>query len=212
MAMVRAALERQAERYGKDPDTDRWAPRPQRLADALVDLTTAARPSTAADRATAVVHIDWDNLAGHCDDDAYLDLPFAAGLAATEARAMACDGRLDIWLQHPDGATIGIGRTSQSWPPWLYRKIIHRDMGCRWPGCSNEIGLHVHHEKPYGQGGTTDTKGGFCLCNRHHHIRHKPGWQITGDPDDQLTFTRPDGTTLPPSRPPLHPQLKAKVA
>ncbi|MFN8105667.1 MAG: hypothetical protein U0U69_14520 [Acidimicrobiia bacterium] len=115
---MRAAFERQAERYGKDPETDLWAPRSERL-DALVDLVTAAKPSNCGDRATTVVHVGWDTLARLLDGDhgdAYVDLPFAAGLAAETARAMACDGHLDVWVDNPYGATIGIGRTSPLWP------------------------------------------------------------------------------------------------
>ena len=214
MAAVRAALERQAERYGKDPETDLWAPRSERLADALVDLVTAAKPSNRGDRATTVVHVGWDTLARLLDGDhgdAYVDLPFAAGLAAETARAMACDGHLDVWVDNPYGATIGIGRTSPLWPSWLARKILHRDKTCRWPGCTNTIGLHIHHEKPWSRDGQTSTKGGFCLCSRHHRIRHKPGWKIHGDPDDILTFIRPDGTILDTSRPPLHPDIRERV-
>lgn len=211
MALVRAALERQAERYGKDPETDTWAPRAERLAAALVDLTTAAEPSDRADRATAVVHLDWETLAGLTDTGAYLDRPFAAGLAADTARAMACDGRLEVWVDNPYGVTIGIERTSPTWPAWLARKILHRDRGCRWPGCSNTIGLHIHHEKPWSRGGRTTTKGGFCLCSHHHRVRHKPGWQIHGDPDAILTFTRPDNTTLGTTRAPLHPDIHERV-
>lgn len=211
MARVRAALERQAERYGKDPETDQWAPRSERLADALVDLVTAARPSGRGDRATTVVHIDWETLAGLTDTDAYVDLPFAAGLAAETAKAMACDGQMEVWVQNPFGATIGIDRASPLWPPWLARKILHRDKTCRWPGCNNTIGLQIHHEQPWSRGGQTTTKGGFCLCSRHHRVRHKPGWHIRGDPDHALTFIRPDGTTLGTTRPPLHPRIRDRI-
>ncbi|MFN8103979.1 MAG: DUF222 domain-containing protein [Acidimicrobiia bacterium] len=211
-AHLLAALDRQAERYGKDPDTKQWAPLAQRRARALVDLATAAEPSDRGDRATAVVHIDWQTLAGLTDTGSYVDLPFAAGLAAETARAMACDGKLDIWVDNPLGATIGIGRASPIWPPWLARKILHRDKTCRWPGCNSTIGLQIHHDKPFGKGGKTNSNGGFCLCSYHHRLRHKPGWQIRGNPDDLLTFIRPDGTILGTTRPPLPPDIRERVS
>ena len=42
------------------------------------------------------------------------------------------------------------------------------------------------------------------LCWRHHRLVHH-GWQMTGEPNDQLTFIAPDGTKYT-SRPPPRPE------
>ncbi|MCB1260380.1 MAG: hypothetical protein KDB33_08335, partial [Acidimicrobiales bacterium] len=47
-----------------------------------------------------------------------------------------------------------------------------------------------------------------CLCQLHHSLIHKPGWQITGTPGN-LTFIRPDGTTVGSTRRPPPDQLPA---
>jgi hypothetical protein len=41
----------------------------------------------------------------------------------------------------------------------------------------------------------TDAGNCECLCNRHHHLKHEAGWTVTGNPNDELTWTSPTGHT-----------------
>lgn len=208
LAMIEAAIKRQAERYGPDPDTGTWAPLDQRYADALYDLVTAANPSAWADRATMVVHVLWDTLAALDNRPGTVDLPFAATISADLARHLARTARLEVSLDNKWGNPIGIGHTSRNWPAHTYRRIHARDGGtCRWPGCNNQIGLEIHHEPPWPQG-PTDTHHGLLLCKRHHHFRTTNGFTITGNPEADLHFNRPDGTEISATRPPIHPDIR----
>lgn len=204
LASIEAALQRQADRYAPDPETAKALSRRERMACALRDLVTAAKPSTWADRATMVVHASLDTLAGLDDRDVEVDLPFPAWLCAAEARRLAEWARLEVSLDDPTGRPIGIGRASRLWPPQVYRRIADRDGTCRWPGCNNTIGLQVHHEPPFPRG-PTDTHHGMLLCCRHHDNRTTKGFTITGNPEDELHFWRLDGTLIGTSRPPLKP-------
>jgi hypothetical protein len=208
LAMIEAAIRRQAESYGRDSDTGTWAPLAERCADALYDLVTAAKPSAWGDRATMVVHVPFDTLAGLDDHPGTLDMPFPATIAADLARDLAEAARLEVSLDNEHGNPIGIGHTSRNWPTHTYRRIHNRDGGtCRWPGCNNQIGLQVHHEPPWPEG-PTDTHHGLLLCKRHHDFRTTKGFTITGNPESELHFWRPDGTEIPSARPPLPPQIR----
>ncbi|RIJ70712.1 HNH endonuclease, partial [Nakamurella silvestris] len=54
-------------------------------------------------------------------------------------------------------------------------------------------------------GGTTDPRNLRCLCTRHHHLRHTPGWTITTHPDQTTTVRSPLGTTRTAPAPTANP-------
>jgi hypothetical protein len=49
--------------------------------------------------------------------------------------------------------------------------------------------------RPWEAGGATDVDNGFCACRRHHRMIHR-GFRVEGDPNDELRFSRPDGTFM----------------
>ncbi len=42
----------------------------------------------------------------------------------------------------------------------------------------------------------------LVLCSAHHRMVHQ-GWSVTGDPNGELVFHRPDGSVVGSSRPRL---------
>ena len=60
----------------------------------------------------------------------------------------------------------------------------------------------TNHPSPKGP---TDTEHGLLLCVHHHDNRTTKGFRISGNPEHQLHFYRPDGTPIGTTRPPLHP-------
>ena len=51
--------------------------------------------------------------------------------------------------------------------------------------------------------GPTDYNNGIQLCGNHHRYVHEGKWKIRGNPDQEITFIRPDGkefTGLAPQR------------
>ncbi|MFN8104974.1 MAG: DUF222 domain-containing protein [Acidimicrobiia bacterium] len=207
-AFVEAALRRQADTYPRNPDTDAYDPLGERIAWALFDLTTSTRRSNWADRAVVTIHADLATVAGLDDNDAVIDWPQPARVSADELRRLLHNAMIDTSLDDLAGRPIGIGHVTNHWPPMAQRRIQHRDRGCcRWPGCSNSIGLEIHHEPPYPQG-PTDTFHGLLLCVHHHQCRTSRGFLITGNPEEELQFWRPDHTLIGATRPPLDPHLE----
>jgi hypothetical protein len=208
-AVVRKALERIAESAPPDPDTGGFEPYEARCADALVQLASQQLAhDTDPDRATVVVHIDSDVLTGA--GAAVAELEDGPPLSGETAQRLACDARWQIMPEH-DGIPVGIGRTSRRIPPWLNRQLRLRDQGCRFPGCGRRRWAHGHHIIFWGSGGRTDLDNLALLCGHHHRLVHEGHWSISGNPDGDLTFHRPDGTPYRPKPPTFQPWVRPKL-
>jgi hypothetical protein len=141
------------------------------------------------------------------DDDRYLvhlvarpdrpDLTFLDGrpLTPADAATIACDTATVAHTVTPNGEPLNLGRKTREWSTTQRRAISVRDAGqCRFTGCAYRH-YDIHHLRPWETGGATDIANAICLCRRHHRMIHH-GYTITGDPNGQLSFHRPDGTHL----------------
>ena len=193
-AVVVAALDRLAEQKAPDPVTGVYELHEVRAADALVELASTRLATDAdADRATVVVHVGVDHAV----------IENGPPVSADTARRLACDARLQVVVDGPDGQPVGVGRTARTVPPWLARLVRHRDRGCRFPGCGRTRWTHAHHRRHWADGGPTDLDNLVQLCSAHHHLIHSDAWRIEGDAAGPLRFFRPDGRRLADHPPPL---------
>ncbi len=116
------------------------------------------------------------------------------------ARRLACDATLRPLLMGSNGQLVAFGTASRVIPPAMRALVVRRDSHCRFAGCRARID-EVHHLIYYSQGGPTRSDNLIGLCWHHHHLVHEGGWQLTGDPNHEVTGTGPDGrtwTTGPP--------------
>ena len=134
------------------------------------------------------------------------------GLIPNEtAKRLSCDCVLETVVTDCS-VVVGVGRNSRTIPGWLRRLVVHRDGGCcRFPGCRSTRWLQVHHIQHWADGGTTDLDNLILLCGFHHRFVHEHGWHITGDPNHEVVFRRPDWTPYPGPREQLDPRLKQLV-
>jgi hypothetical protein len=95
-----------------------------------------------------------------------------------------------------DGRVTEVGARTRTIPPAIRRALLHRDHGCRFPGCGVRVGQahHIHH---WAQGGRTTLTNLTLLCGRHHRAVHEDGYQVERLPGGDLRFRRPDGQLLP---------------
>jgi hypothetical protein len=198
--VVRAAVTRLAEQAPKNPDTGMYDPFESRCADALVDLcSTTIADDADPDRATVVFHVT----------DTGCETASGTVVSFETQRRRSCDCRWHALKLDEVGAVVGIGRTSQSVPPWIRRVVKHRDGGrCRFPGCERTRLVEVHHLRHWEDGGPTDLGNLACVCRYHHHLAHEGGWTVEGDPATNLTWTRPDGRQLETGPPGLRPEVQ----
>jgi hypothetical protein len=116
---------------------------------------------------------------------------------------VACDSVIHRVLMR-DSEILDYGRATRTIPPAVYTSLVLRDLGCRFPGCDRKPewceGHHVWH---WEDGGPTCLTNLVLLCSYHHHLIHRPGWEIKLLPHGTVEVTKPDGTTLsgdPPHR------------
>jgi Domain of unknown function (DUF222)/HNH endonuclease len=204
-AKVAAALNRIADEGNpSEPLTDR-------LADALTQLSSARLAEDPdPDRACVVVHVEATALTGEAEGSAQVDGEHPVAIEV--AQRLACDSRLELVAEGPDGVPVGIGRASRTIPAWLWRQIKYRDGGqCRFPGCRHRRWLHGHHIEWWSRGGRTDLDGICSLCPHCHKLVHELGWRVSGNANGVLTFTSPTGQVLTTGLPGLRPDVRADL-
>lgn len=207
--VVAKALSRLATESPKDPATANFDPFESRCADALVRLcSTTLADDADADRATVVIHAPLAVLTG---DQGMAETEDGCVLAPETLRRLACDARLGAVAEGPDGATVGVGRTTRVVPAWLARQLRHRDQGCRFPGCGRQRWAHSHHLVHWANGGPTDLENLVTLCHYHRRRVHEAGWRIQGRPSGGLVFCAPNGRVYASRPPGLRPEVRRRL-
>ena len=117
-------------------------------------------------------------------------------VAGEVARRLACDARVTLSVEGPDGCVLDQGRARRE-PTTAQRiEIARRDKGCRVPGCPYCEFTDVHHMQHWINGGQTNLDNLITLCGRHHNAVHELGWSMRGDANGEVTFVTPTGQTL----------------
>lgn len=197
-AVIVSALERIADTTPHDPDLGVYEGYWPRAADALYQLASQSLGADQdPDRATVVVHVGADALT--TPDDGVGVTQDGPALHNETIRRLACDARWQMVVGDHDGNPIGIGRTARTIPPWLMRQLRERDGACRFPGCGRRRWVHAHHILHWALGGRTDLDNLILLCSYHHRLLHEQGWHISGDPNSDITWIRPDHTPYAPT-------------
>jgi hypothetical protein len=215
-ALLRRALDAACERLYRQRRAGEPAPRfedaaqapptrVQQQADALGLLAETALhhdldPGAPGERYQVVVHVD----------AAVLTDPPSPGQTVLEegnhvpagtSRRLACDASRVVMAHGPSGEVVEVGARTRTIPPALRRALLHRDPGCRFPGCSVRVG-EGHHVRHWADGGPTTLSNLALLCRRHHRTVHEEGYTITRGSDGTLEFGRLDGRPLPDVPPP----------
>ncbi len=187
------ALRRAARERKLDPETGDPMMSDVAMADALLAMGSKYLGADSdADRAHLLVVTDIEALLGADGDGAML--VNGRPVSSATLRRLACDARIQLAVRESDRGVVGIGRTSRSIPGWLRRIVTARDDGCRFPRCHRRHWVHVHHIVHWIDGGPTDLDNLITLCGFHHRLIHNAGWRISGDPQHDIEFVRPDGS------------------
>jgi 5-methylcytosine-specific restriction endonuclease McrA len=205
---------------------------PQQQADALALLAETALkhgvdPGAPAERYLVVVHVDAPVLAEperdaksvvpECSHVPAGTLPPAGQSAlqsdgvrvpAGTSRRLACDASRVIMRHDRAGRLVEVDARTRTIPPAIRRALLHRDAGCRFPGCGLPFG-QGHHIRHWAEGGPTTLSNLTMLCRRHHRAVHEEGYRVERLADGELQFRHPNGRVL--LQVPLPPELPADV-
>jgi hypothetical protein len=206
---VKQAVERLADSLPDRRPDGTLVPWDERCADALVLLAGVRIADDAdPDRATVVVHAELDLLTGEPTGLAQLEM--GTVLSHETLERILCDCRFEISLDDLLGRTVEKTKVKYTVPRWLRRKILHRDGGCRWPGCGRTGMLHAHHMVHFPKG-ATEEQNLLCLCWFHHRVLHEGGWRAEGDPAVEVRFVDRTGRVLSTGPPGLRPEVRHRL-
>ena len=177
----------------------------QRQADALVLVAETALhhgidPGTPGERYQVVVHVDAEVLA---DADAPGQSVMEGGtrVSAETSQRMACDASRVVMRHDVDGRTVEVGARTRTIPPALRRALLHRDQGCRFPGCGSPF-VQAHHIHHWAQGGPPRCRIWSCCVAFTTAPSTKRVTRSIATRDGELRFRRPDGRVIPDVPPP----------
>jgi 5-methylcytosine-specific restriction endonuclease McrA len=188
-----------------DDPAEQLPPLAQQQADALALLAERALHQgidlgAPAERYQVVAHVDAPALADP-DQPGQSVLEDDARVPAETSRRLACDAGRVVMRHDPDGRVVEVGARTRTIPPALRRALLHRDRGCRFPGCGLRF-VQGHHLRHWAEGGPTTLSNLASLCRRHHGAVHEAGYQVERLPDGALRFRRPSGVVIPEVPPP----------
>jgi hypothetical protein len=155
-------------------------------------LATGAAPLAAGDRHLVTVHVDEVVLRDQTAEGRS-ELEDAAPLPPATVRRLCCDASLVSIVEDSNGEPLNVGRKTRAIPSALHRALVARDVGCRYPSCTNSRFIDAHHIVHWVDGGETSLDNLTLLCRRHHRYVHEHGFTIERDGEGKLRFYRPDG-------------------
>ncbi|MDJ0769851.1 MAG: DUF222 domain-containing protein [Ilumatobacter sp.] len=120
------------------------------------------------------------------------------------ARRLACDAGVHRMITHAGSAVIDYGRQTRTVPDPLWRLLVDRDGGCRFPGCEVPAEMcDAHHTVHWADGGETDAYTLALLCWFHHHLVHEQHWRLEPLGAGHFLLRSPNGDLHELSRPRL---------
>jgi len=153
-----------------------------------------AQSRSRAMRPRVILHVPLSLLMGI--DSGVAELEGVGPVAAEVARRLACDARVTLSVEGPDGSILDQGRARRD-PTMAQRiEIARRDKGCRVPGCPYCEFTDVHHMRHWARGGLTNLDNLITLCGRHHNAVHELGWSMRGSANGEVTFVTPTGQAM----------------
>jgi hypothetical protein len=153
----------------------------QQQADALALMAETAlqhgmEPGAAGERQQIVVHVDAAVLAD-VDAPGQSVLDGGTRVSAETSQRLACDATRVVMRHDADGRVSKVGARTRTIPPALRRALVHRDRGCRFPGC-HVRSAEGHHIRHWAHGGPTTLSNLALLCRRHHRSVHEEGYHV----------------------------------
>jgi Domain of unknown function (DUF222)/HNH endonuclease len=120
-------------------------------------------------------------------------------LTAATIQMLACDGRIRLSVDGPDGRTLDLGRRRRRPTNRQLVALWRRDRGCAVPGCGRARFLHAHHVRPWASGGKTNLDNLLLLCGEHHRLLHDRRFAIDARGRQRFRFSALDGRPVPPA-------------
>jgi len=115
----------------------------------------------------------------------------AGPISIAAMRRLACDASVTTVTVDGGGRPLDVGRSTRSIPAAVRTALVHRDRGCRYPGCDRPPEwTDAHHLRHWADGGVTAIDNLALLCRRHHRLMHERGETAIWADDGALLVAR----------------------
>ena len=187
-SQVRTCIDRKVEQLWRSEHADHDGPVPrgalsdERLrARAMVELIRAghAAPQGARRHADVLVLIDYQTLLGQLSLTGRCELGDGTPLPASEARRLACEGRIIPVVMGGSSMPLDVGRSSRlaTGAQRAAARAVHDT--CCIDGCDTPFDYcELHHIRWWSDGGRSDLANLAPVCSKHHHLIHDHGWEL----------------------------------
>jgi hypothetical protein len=141
------------------------------------------------------VLVDWLTLTSGLHKNGVCETENGVPLPVSTVRRLCCDADVLPAVLGGDGEILDVGRSKRTATPQqrralraMYRTCGHSDCTVGFSAC------RIHHIRWWWKHlGRTDIDNLIPLCEKHHHLVHEGGWELTMTPGRVTTWTRPDG-------------------
>ena len=170
----------------------------QRRSDALMELVTrqlrSGLPSSHGQRPHLVVTVLAPPENGRPGPG---EIQGAGPIPRETVERLACDASFTTIRVDGTGQPLDLGRESRYPNAAIRTALIHRDQGCRFPGCNYPPEwTDAHHVDEWSRDGKTRMRRMVLLCRQHHRQVHELRWSMRLFDDGQVEVRRPDGSLL----------------
>ena len=142
-----------------------------------------------------VVHVDAATLCHGRHDGTVCETLDGVEVPVSTAQRLCCEAVVQAVVVQPDGTVDQLCRELRTANRQQRRMLAAMYRTCVHPHC--EVGFsqcRIHHIEWFSRGGATVLANLAPLCERHHHLVHEGGWNLTIDADRRISWHRPDGT------------------
>lgn len=99
-------------------------------------------------------------------------------VSPSTVRRLACEGRIIPMVLGTESQPLDVGRQHRLATPAQVRALRQRDKGCTFAGCNRPPSwCQAHHLRHWLHFGPTDLINLALLCQRHHTVVHRDGWE-----------------------------------
>ena len=139
--------------------------------------------------------IDFETICSGLHAHSICELDNGTPIPVSTARRLCCDANVLPIVLGGDGEVLDVGQTQRTANRQQRRALRAMHRTCVHPDCTVTFdNCRIHHVKFFRNGGNTDIDNMVPLCEKHHHLVHEGGWDLTLTNDRVATWCRPDGT------------------
>ena len=158
-------------------------------------ITTVTSGDAVARVPQVGVLVDYQTICDGLHANSICELENGTPIPVSTARRLCCDANVFPVVLAGNGEVLDVGQSVRTATPPQRKALRAMHRTCAHPGCRTTVDdCKMHHIEFFRNGGKTSVNNLLPLCEKHHHLVHEGGWQLTMTEGRVATWRRPDGT------------------